>query len=251
MRLNPANLKANDALKTIETGYNQYEVSQVEIAGLGNDVFVSTTYTGKTLNFIPTSGPNIDLYLSGFNPFVYFGEKIAVMHYASSPVLAKTWHNTTQRLSSNDDKHYSKAMAVFNNLVYTCGNFYERMYFDYDPAYLTPAVSATNGKTSAFLFRNDHTYSTPGTFKSNSKDEIERVIVKTKAITIYPNPNNGSFYINGITKEDKIEAFDVLGKTLAFSLSYYADKVYIEIENPVDIVIVKVNNIGYQVMIHD
>jgi hypothetical protein len=125
------------------------------------------------------------------------------------------------------------------------------MYFDYFPTLNSP-ISSNSPSKKAMLIRNDNDWIINGGFKSNTdKGEKDKKILNTVDISIYPNPNSGTFHINGVTEEDKIEIFDILGKTLSFTLSYSKDKAYIEIENSAGIAIVKVNNIGYQVMIHD
>lgn len=174
---------------------------------------------------------------------------MVVIYYSNRNLTkqAEEWYNTTYGLASID-LAYANANAVYQDLIYTVGNLKERMYFDYFPT-LNPNISIGPIK-KALIIRNDDYWTVQnGGFKSYSGDDKEIAI--TNEISIYPNPNNGSFFINGVNSEDKIEVFDILGKSLSFELSFSKDKVYIEVKNPTSIVLIKVNDVGYQVMINE
>lgn len=244
MRLNKNSLITNDAIHTVETTMSQYNVQNIWLAGINNEVFLSMTYTGNLLYFVPFTGSYIDLY--PFNSYV--GKKIAVASYSITPVLTKLWHNTTYGMSP-DDIHCAEGNAIYQDLVYTVGNFKERIYFDYIPS-LTANISFSTPDKKALIIRNDSDWNVAdGGFKSNKEDGENKI--NDLDFSIYPNPNNGSFYVDNVSKEDKIEVFDMLGKSLSFTLSFSEDKAYIEIENSTSVVLLKINDIGYQVMINE
>jgi len=240
MKLNQNTLIANDAIQTIETTTSQYNVSSVSLTGSDNKVFVSLTYTGKFLFFTP-SGSIMNL-TSPVN--INNSSKVAVTSYTVLPTLNNLWRNSTYGISAND-LGYEKANAVFEDQVYSAGNLKERMYFDHLPTLNSP-ISSSSPSKKAMLIRNDDSYS--GAFKSYAgKDDKLNDIQRS----IYPNPNDGSFYISGVSQIDKIEVFDLLGKTISFTLSFLGDRAYIEIDRPTTIVIVKINDVGHSVMMNE
>lgn len=153
------------------------------------------------------------------------------------------WRNSTYGIGS--DLGYEKANAVYQDQIYSVGKLKERMYFDHLPTYNT-TISSSSPSKKAMMIRNDDTIF--GVFKSYSGKVEEFNDID---ISIYPNPNSGSFYINGVSKVDKIEVFDILGKTLPFRLTFSENKAYIELDNPVNVLIVKINDVGHQVMINE
>jgi hypothetical protein len=244
MKIKKSNLNSNDVIHTIETNNPSYNVTSVSLTGIENNVFISLSYTGRMLNFIPFSGSNINL---GAPIYSSYSDKIAIASYKIMPSMYKEWHNTSYGLSSSD-LGYENANAVYQDLIYTVGQVKERMYFNYLPT-LNSTIS-TGPVKKALIIRNDHDWiGGDGGFKSYAgKNTLD---IEEKNISIYPNPSNGNFYIDGLDKEDIVEVFDVLGKSLSFVLSFSKDKAYIEIENPASMVLVKVNGVGYQVMINE
>lgn len=67
--------------------------------------------------------------------------------------------------------------------------------------------------------------------------------------TLYPNPNNGNFYIKGCEEKDQIEITDALGKHIIFTRQYSKGQDFIQLANFSGLAIIKINGKGYRVFI--
>lgn len=237
IRLNSNTLNLFDAIHTMESD-PPFEVSAIEMNSKKYDVYVSLTYAGRVLKFFPSTNDDIDLNTS--SPVPNNNEKVAIINYEETPTLVKLRHNTTSGFVPSD-RHFSKANAIGFHHVHTVGNFSGEMHFDAIMNSLNVPLNTGSVIKGGFVIRNDYDWANGnGTFKNyddDSKDEFKSV-----DISIYPNPNNGAFYIDGINKNDIIELFDTLGRKLKFSVEYSYNGVFIVLENQSAMCIVKINN---------
>ncbi len=86
---------------------------------------------------------------------------------------------------------------IKNNTLYSVGQFYNQIEID------NKSVLSSKGKTDSFI-------DIELLEKNNPKIDVESEI--NEVITIYPNPNNGEFFIRNIEKVKKIELYELNGK---------------------------------------
>ena len=77
-------------------------------------------------------------------------------------------------------------------------------------------------------------------FKKNSKisDSVEYISIADNKLefTVFPNPNNGSFYIYSdfAFKKENISIFDVFGNKVVFSFNIENDRLKVKINEDID-----------------